>query len=345
MIDNVIKRATWLELLLDLIFVYAVSKATHILAHAQDGHISVNQYITFFLVMIPIWWTWTGHTLFATRFDTDDTAQRILTLVQMLALVFWATFINADFDLNYLGYLLFYVLIRIILIMMYWRATRHNPVAFPIAKRLSIGFSLGLSVVILSLLFEPPIRYFILYAGISIEIITPLVSRNILNSVPVNSHHLPERYGLFTIILLGESVIMIASALSESSLTAYTVGAAIAGFLLMATLWWLYFDLMENVILGKALGAGQRIIYGHLFVYTGLSVLAVFIWFAIFPVLTLTHHISLFIIGFVLLGAGFISVFAIHSLIKKKYLLLYCLFFVATCISTVMSIWATKQVH
>jgi len=72
-----IKRANWLELLFDLIFVYAVSKATHILAHAHNGHIGFEQYGIFILVMIPIWWAWTGHTLFATRFDTEDTGQNI----------------------------------------------------------------------------------------------------------------------------------------------------------------------------------------------------------------------------------------------------------------------------
>ncbi len=53
--DN-IKKANWLELLFDLIFVYAVSKATHILANTHNGHIEVKQYIAFILVMIPIWW-------------------------------------------------------------------------------------------------------------------------------------------------------------------------------------------------------------------------------------------------------------------------------------------------
>ena len=83
MSENIIKKATWLDLLFDLIFVFAIAKATHILAHAHHGHLSINQYVIFVLVIVPIWWTWTGHTLFATRFDTHDTTQRVLTLAQM----------------------------------------------------------------------------------------------------------------------------------------------------------------------------------------------------------------------------------------------------------------------
>jgi len=338
-----IKRANWLELLFDLIFVYAVSKATHILAHAHDGHLTVEQYIKFVLIIMPIWWAWTGYTSFATRFDCKDTTQRILTLAQMLAVVFWAAFFNVDFDPNYPGYLSFYVLIRVLLILMYWRAVKHNPIAYPIAKRLSTGFSLGLSIAALSLLFEPPLRYLVLYAGISIEIITPLVSRNILKTVPVNSHHLPERYGLLTIILLGESVVMIASALSESSWTAYTIGAAIAGFLIIATVWWLYFTLMEEDLLGKALGTGQHIIYGHLFVYAGLSILAVFIGFSVAPALTFYHHLVLLTVGFTISCIGFIIIFSANSLIRKKYLWLYFIFSLGACMSIVMSVVATNQ--
>lgn len=69
--NEIIKKANWLELLFDLIFVYAVSKAAHILAHLHEGHIGAGQYVTFILVMTLIWWTWTGHTLFATRFYAD----------------------------------------------------------------------------------------------------------------------------------------------------------------------------------------------------------------------------------------------------------------------------------
>ena len=304
MVDKIIKKANWLELLFDLIFVYAVSKATHILAHLHDGHIVASQYAIFLLVMVPIWWVWTGNTLFATRFDTEDTGQRLLTLLTMLLVVFWTAFINSDFDAYYHGYLLFYVSIRLILVLMYWNAARRNPLAVPIARRLGSGFSVGLAVALLSLYPDPPYRYIVLYLGIGIEIMTPLLCRHELRKLPVKSHHLPERYGLLTIILLGESVILLATNLSETAWSITTVVAAILGFILIACLWWLYFELMERHVLGKNLGAGQRIIYGHLFIYTGLSSIAVFIAYAITRELAVTDYLwlSLFAAGMLLTG-------------------------------------------
>jgi len=332
MTSTTIKKANWLELLFDLIFVYAVSKATHILAH--DGHVGLSQYITFILVMIPIWWIWTGHTLFATRFDTEDTTQRILTLFTMLAVVFWTAFINADFDKYYHGYLLFYVVIRLTLVSMYLNAARKNPLAKPIAKRLGTGFSLGLAVASLSLFFEPPYRYVVLYLGIGIEIITPLLSRHCLKATPVKSHHLPERYGLLTIILLGESVILLATNLTETPWSIIVVITTILGFIIIATLWWLYFDLTEHHTLGKKLGTGQRIIYGHLFVYMGLSSIALFIGYAITMKLGATEHLLLSLFGLFTLFAGLLLIFGWQKIARRAHLRLYFILLASFALTT-----------
>ena len=131
-----IKRANWLELFFDLVFVFAIAKATHVLVHLHDGHVTWSQYGIFVLIMIPIWWAWIGHTMFATRFDTEDTTQRLLTLTQMLAVVFLAAFIDPDFDANYYGFLFSYVAIRVLLILMYVRAARVVQEAGSISKYL-----------------------------------------------------------------------------------------------------------------------------------------------------------------------------------------------------------------
>ncbi len=286
-----VKRASWFELFFDLVFVFAIAKATHVLVHLHDGHVAWSQYGIFFLIMIPVWWAWTGHTMFATRFDTEDTTQRLLTLAQMLAAVFLAAFINPDFDSHYHGFLLSYVIIRGLLILMYVRAARIMPIAGPISKYLGIGFSLGILVSLGSLLVDPPWRYVLLYAGITIEILVPFFSRSVLKAVPVNSHHMPERFGLLTIILFGESVVAIAAKLSDQTWSALTPFAAVNGFVVMCAAAWLYFDTHEELVVGKDLGTGQRILYGHLGIYCGLSVISAAIGFSITGELNTTDHI------------------------------------------------------
>ncbi|MEZ9890682.1 low temperature requirement protein A [Vibrio breoganii] len=337
MSHDTIKKANWLELFFDLIFVFAISTATHLLTHVHNGHIAIEDYLTFVLVIIPILWVWTGHTLFSTRFDTGDKWQRFLTFVVMFFAVFWTAFINSDFDSYYHGYLAFYVLARTTLIIMYCNAARVNATAIPVAKNLGIGFSIGLAICISSVFFEPPYRYIVLYMGIGVEIITPLLRRSVLKAVPVASHHLPERYGIFAIVLLGESVIMLAANLGKSNWSTPVIGTVISGFVLIITLWWLYFDLVDNYAVGKNLGTGQNIVYGHLFIYSGLSSIAVFIAFSIKPELHLKDHIILGVFGFLVFIIGLLITFKWHRLAQKKYLIEYFLLTTFSAISLYLS--------
>lgn len=312
---DTIKRANWLELFFDLVFVFAIAKATHVLVHLHDGHVSLAQYGIFILIMIPVWWAWTGHTMFATRFDTEDTAQRLLTLAQMLAAVFLAAFISPDFDANYHGFLFSYVVIRVLLILMYVRATRFIPEAVPICKQLGTGFSFGLLVSLGSLLVEPPWRYLLLYAGIAIEIITPILSRSTLRLVPVKSHHMPERFGLLTIILFGESVVAIAAKLGDLDWTVLTPFAAINGFIAMCAAWWLYFDTHDELVVGQNVGTGQRIVYWHLGVYCGLSIISAAIGFSISGELGITDHLLMVAAGLALFLGSMVFMHGINALV------------------------------
>jgi len=303
---DTIKRANWLELFFDLVFVFAVAKATHVLAYPHGGHVAWSQYGVFVLIMVPIWWAWTGHTMFTTRFDAGDNTQRLLTLAQMLAAVFLSAFIDPDFDPNYHGFLFSYIAIRVLLIFMYARAARLMPAAGAISKCLGAGFSLGLLVAAGSVFVDPPWRYVVLYAGITIEILTPLISRKALKAIPVNSHHMPERYGLLTIILLGESVVAIAARLGDQPWTALTPFAAINGFVVVSAAWWFYFNTHDKQVIGHALGTGQKILYGHLGIYIGLSVISAAIGFSISGELDLIDHALMTGIGLIVfIGAMF----------------------------------------
>lgn len=79
--STILRRVTWLELFFDLIFVAAVAQVDAPLS-TDYSLAGVFRFVAFFLL---IWWAWTGHTLYSTRFDTDDLIQRLFTLVQMFA--------------------------------------------------------------------------------------------------------------------------------------------------------------------------------------------------------------------------------------------------------------------
>ncbi|MFB2875492.1 low temperature requirement protein A [Floridanema aerugineum] len=76
------KRASWLELFYDLIFVAAIAEVAHYL----HGHLTISGFFSYILMFVPIWWSWVGATFYATRFDTENIPHRVLTLIQMVAI-------------------------------------------------------------------------------------------------------------------------------------------------------------------------------------------------------------------------------------------------------------------
>jgi len=295
------RKATWMELFFDLIFVVAIAKATHVLGHPHDGHIAAGFYLKFTLIIIPVWWAWTGHTLFANRFDTGETVYRILTLFQMLCAISLSVFINPDFDPNYQGFLLSYAAFRAALVLMYVRAAWTCPKSRRVSAYLAIGFGIGTSISLSSLFFDGNWKYVVLYAGIAFDLAVPLVGRARLKALPVEPHHLPERFALLAIIVLGESIVNLSISLEASSWNLDMVTAGLAGFVLIAALWWVYFDTIETIVIGKSHGAGHAIIYGHLFVYAGMSMLANVLGYGIHPQIGLGDHKLLAVLALVLI--------------------------------------------
>ena len=285
-----VRSATWLELFYDLVFVVAIAKAVHALGHVHEGHIPAEYYAKYVLMMVPLWWAWTGHTLFANRFDTDDTPHRLMTLAQMACAISLATFIDLDFDQHYRGFLFSYVAFRGLLVLMYWRATVTAEANADVARYLGIGFSAGVLISLSSLLFEGVLKYLILYAGIGVDILVTVIGRDRLKHAPVQSQHMPERFGLLTIILLGESVANLASRLDAVGVTSDSLLAVFAGFVWIGSIWWIYFENLERRIYGRSLGTGQATIYWHLLIFIFLGGVANTIRFAIDPTLTLIDY-------------------------------------------------------
>lgn len=281
------RKATWLELFFDLIFVVAIAKAAHVLQHPHHGHIETIIYFKYILIMIPIWWAWVGATLYANRFDCDDIWQRLMSFAQMFCIIILATNINTDFDTYYKGFLFSYVAIRLLTVAMYSRASLHKPGTWSVSNFLALAFGVGALISLSSLFFEGLPRYIMLYAGIGFDMIMPLLAKKLLQAAPVHTHHLPERFGLLTIILLGESVLSLTNSFDTLTWTPLSLGVAASGFILACGLWWMYFDNIQHRITGQNLGHGHGIIYSHLFVYIGLGAIAAMIHFAVVSELTL----------------------------------------------------------
>lgn len=269
------KRVQWLELFFDLIFVAAIAKAIHVLLHLEDGVIPWEYLFKFVLIFIPIWWSWVGQTLYTNRFGEDRLSHRLFMILQMFFMVVLTASLSPDFDSYYVPFLIGYAGVRIVTALQYIYTIRfvHGPNR-TLAKHLGFGFLIGISISLLSVFFDSWLRYFLLYLGIFIDLLIPILSRKHLRKVPVNTPHLLERFGLLTIILFGESIVSLVAIFETEAFLWSEVVLIFLAFLLIIAMWWQYFDNLEKKIDKEAVTSGQVIIYGHLFILMSLSLFA-----------------------------------------------------------------------
>jgi low temperature requirement protein LtrA len=233
------RRVTWLELFFDLIFVAAVSQV----AEPLREHYSVVGLLRFAPLFVLIWWAWTGHTVFSTRFDTDDVIQRGLTLVQMFAVAVMAANAKDALDSrSSAGFAAAYAAVRFVLVAQYFRA-RHVPEARPLTTRYLVGHGSAAILWLASALVPAQERFWLWGIAFAIDLGTPWLAVSHSVKVPPDAAHLPERFGLFTLILLGESVVAVMQGMeSQEDWSPAAAASAFLGMGISFLIWWWYFD-------------------------------------------------------------------------------------------------------
>ncbi|MET7950949.1 low temperature requirement protein A [Micromonospora sp. NPDC005324] len=242
--DEPHRAATPLELFFDLCFVVAVAQAAGNLHHAvsedQIGHALARYLMVFF----AIWWSWMNFTWFASAYDTDDDLYRITTLVQIagaliIAAGVPAAFTDGDFSVITYGY----VVMRLAAVVHWSRAAIGDPAHRAAATRYAIGVTVVQLGWLLRLLLpaEWGIAAFVLLALADLAV--PAVAER-PGMTPWHPAHITERYGLFTLIVLGEAVgavsLAIQDGLDAGEHDLWSLAAA--GAVIVFALWWLYFD-------------------------------------------------------------------------------------------------------
>src|SRR4051812_4348338 len=149
------RRVTWLELFFDLVFAGAVAQVA---APLRDDY-SAAGLLRFAILFVLIWWAWTGHAVFSTRFGTDDAVQRGLTLLQMFAVAVMAANARDALDSrSSAGFAAAYAVLRLILVAQYWRA-RAIPEARGLTTTYLVGHGIAAAAWLASALVPAPLRF------------------------------------------------------------------------------------------------------------------------------------------------------------------------------------------
>jgi low temperature requirement protein LtrA len=266
---------TWLELFYDLIFVAAVATTTHVLLHVENGHLQFEYLFKFVLMFVPVWWSWVGQTMFINRFGQDLLHQRIYMIVQMISVLIMTSSLSANFDPYYHTFLIGYISLRTLTALQYLVVIKRETGARrSVAHYLGTRFWIGIILSASSIFFDSWVRYLVLYIGIFVDILVPVLGRKHLIKMPTNTAHLLERFALLTLILFGESIISILTVLQPQQGDWNSILFSVTSFILILSMWWQYFENVEKKVNKSTETVGHSIIYGHLIILMSLSMIA-----------------------------------------------------------------------
>ena len=265
-----------LELLFDLTFVVAISQVARQLAHSVvEGTEGTAGIVPYLSVFFAIWWAWMNFTWFASAYDTDDVFYRLLTLVQMIGVLVIAAGVNSVFEHgNFFAVTMGYLIMRIGLVAQWIRAGIENPAGRTTAFRYAAGIVVVQAGWVLRLLLpaELGLASFVVLALLDVSV-PPWAERT--GKTPWHPHHIAERYGLFTIILLGESVaaatIAVQGVVEASGVSGDLITVALGGLVLLFALWWIYFLDPAGEALSRLRSQSFLWGYGHYLLFAAVA--------------------------------------------------------------------------
>src|SRR5215207_678620 len=280
------QRATPLELFYDLVFVFAITQVSHLLLE----HLTWEGAGQSALVLLVVWWSWNYTTWVTNELDPESVVVRLLLIAMMLASLLMAIAIPEAFGDKALLFAASYVAIQV---------GRHTFLTFVAAPpgtierqragRILTWFVAAGALWIAGALADGTTRTALWLAALALDYAPPLATfwlpgrpRLRPEAWEVGTEHFAERFQLFIIIALGESIVITGATTAELELTTATVAAFGVAFLSTAALWWLYFNLVAAIAQRRLAQAENRTIlardaytYLHVVIVAGILLSAV----------------------------------------------------------------------
>jgi low temperature requirement protein LtrA len=288
------RRATFFELFFDLVYVFAVTQLSH---HLLTGELTWSAVAETGFMLLAVYWAWNYTTWMANWFDPDTVPVRVTLVLVMLASLLMAVAIPEGFGAHALLFAASYCALQIV----------RN--AFVVAVTPRGDFNRNFRQILAWTLLTTPLwvlgglddglRVPVWLVALGIDLAAPLVrywvpgvGRTPLQHWQIDGHHFAERYELFVIIALGESIVLAGAGASESPLTRATVTALVLAFLSSTALWWLYFDRTARIVAERIAAAGQTYVGGlgrDVYTYLHTPIVAGIVLTAVGDDIAITH--------------------------------------------------------
>jgi low temperature requirement protein LtrA len=228
------RRASWLELFFDLAFAGAVGQ----LAGAFQRHPGLPALAGFAIVFTPIWWLWVQLTFYNDRHETKDAAHRISMLAAILLCIALAASAPRALDGQSAGFVIAFACLRGLQLLLYTRAWRHLPATRPLYGCYLIWYSAGGALWLASLAVDGSMRHVFWGVALIADAVGSLAMLTPRRRLPLNAAHLADRFQIFVLIVLGESMARLISAAAARPWSLPLAVVLTAALITLAALWW-----------------------------------------------------------------------------------------------------------
>jgi low temperature requirement protein LtrA len=247
------RRVSFLELFYDLVYVVLIAR----LAHALSENINPEGIGSFIFLFVIVWWSWINGTLYHDLHSQNDVRTRVFTFLQMFAVSAMAVFVPDALGEGSVGFALSYAAFLFILTYMWWRTGVHDPDHRPLSQPYS-SITLVSGLLYVGSVFVPtPWRFYLWGLALILCLLLPLIMVFVSRRNPqaqeqfaITSYPSPalvERFGLFTIIVLGEVIVSVVQGVAGLHQLSWLAGGTAAlGMLVAIGVWWLYFDFISH---------------------------------------------------------------------------------------------------
>jgi low temperature requirement protein LtrA len=232
--DEEERRTSWLELFFDLAFAGAVGQ----LAGALQDHPSLGALGRFVLLFTPIWWLWVQLSFYADRHESEDAVHRTAFLTAIVLCVGLAASAPRALSGDTAAFVVAITLIRGLQLALYARARRHLPATSALYTRYLTFFGAGGALWLCSLAADGAARYAIWGVALLTDATGALAVLAPSRRVPVNPWHLADRFQIFVLIVLGESVARLISAAAMRPWSLPLAVVLTSTLLTLAAVWW-----------------------------------------------------------------------------------------------------------
>jgi low temperature requirement protein LtrA len=242
-VEEVERRTSYLELFFDLVFVFAITQVTTLMLDDP----SVAGYAKGTLVLATIYWAWSAYTWATNAIDLGEPLHRIGFLLAMGASFGMAIGVTDAFSGSAEWFAVPFFFVRMLHLALYIHGLRDEPAHQAAVLKLTPWFAVAPLLVLVGGFVEHDARIALWTAAIVIDV-TGALRMGPQTGFRVSPSHFAERYALFIIIALGESIVAIGVGLAGHTRNAAFAAALAVAFAGVAALWWAYFDFTATVL-------------------------------------------------------------------------------------------------